>query len=75
MVEFLGGCDEADVEGVTLWLLPTDNLSRPPAEREALLGIIEDTVTGLVEQGRWRLHPVGALDLLPAHTSRLLKEA
>jgi short-chain Z-isoprenyl diphosphate synthase len=39
------------------------------------MGIIEDTVTGLVEQGRWRLHPVGALDLLPAHTARLLKEA
>ncbi len=28
-----------------------------------------------MEQRRWRLHPVGALDLLPAHTSRLLKEA
>ena len=75
IVEFLDWCDEAGVEVVTLWLLSTDNLNRPPAELEALLGIIEDTVSGLVEQGRWRLHPVGALDLLPAHTSRLLKEA
>jgi short-chain Z-isoprenyl diphosphate synthase len=75
IVDFLGWCDEAGVEVVTLWLLSTDNLNRPPAELEALLGIIEDTVTGLVEQGRWRLHPVGALDLLPAHTARLLKEA
>ena len=75
IVEFLGWCDEADVEVVTLWLLSTDNLNRPPAELETLMGIIEDTVVGLVEQGRWRLHPVGALDLLPAHTGRLLKEA
>jgi short-chain Z-isoprenyl diphosphate synthase len=37
--------------------------------------IIEETVTDLVDQGRWRLHPVGALDLLPDHTARLLKEA
>lgn len=75
IVEFLGWCDEAGVEVVTLWLLSTDNLNRPPAELDALLGIIEDTVSGLVEQGRWRLHPVGALDLLPAATSRMLKEA
>jgi short-chain Z-isoprenyl diphosphate synthase len=75
IVDFLGWCDEVDVELVTLWLLSTDNLNRPPAELEALLGIIEDTVTGLVEQGKWRLHPVGALDLLPAQTARLLKEA
>jgi short-chain Z-isoprenyl diphosphate synthase len=75
IVDFLGWCDEAGVEVVTLWLLSTDNLNRPQPELDALMGIIEDTVTGLVEQGRWRLHPVGALDLLPAHTARLLKEA
>ncbi|MDP1878625.1 MAG: isoprenyl transferase [Actinomycetota bacterium] len=75
IVDFLGWCDEAGVELVTLWLLSTDNLNRPQPELDALLGIIENTVTGLVEQGRWRLHPVGALDLLPAHTARLLKEA
>lgn len=75
IVEFLGWCDDAGVEVVTLWLLSTDNLNRPPAELDALLGIIEDTVSGLVGQGRWRLHPVGALDLLPARTARLLKEA
>jgi len=75
IVEFLGWCDDADVEVVTLWLLSTDNLARPANEVAALMGIIEDTVQGLVEQGRWRLHPVGALDLLPGHTARMLKEA
>ena len=56
-------------------LFSTDNLARPAAELQALMTIIEDTVAGLVEQGRWRLHPVGALDLLPGHTARMLKEA
>jgi short-chain Z-isoprenyl diphosphate synthase len=75
IVEFLGWCDDADVEVVTLWLLSTDNLERPAGELQSLLTIIEDTVTDLVGQGRWRLHPVGALDLLPDHTARVLKEA
>ena len=75
IVDFLGWCDEAGVEVVTLWLLSTDNLSRPPAELNSLMGIIESTVAGLVAQGRWRLHPVGALDLLPDSTARMLKES
>ena len=74
-MEFLGWCEEADVEVVTLWLLSTDNLTRPEAELQALQGIIEETVTGLAETGRWRIHPVGALDLLPDRTARLLKQA
>lgn len=37
--------------------------------------IIETTVGNLVGQGRWRLHPVGALDLLPSRTATVLKEA
>jgi short-chain Z-isoprenyl diphosphate synthase len=75
IVEFLGWCEEADVEVVTLWLLSTDNLTRPEAELAALQAIIEETVTGLAETGRWRIHPVGALDLLPDRTARLLKLA
>ncbi|MGA0944628.1 MAG: isoprenyl transferase [Candidatus Nanopelagicales bacterium] len=75
IVEFLGWCEEADVVVVTLWLLSTDNLSRPDAELQALQSIIEETVTGLAETGRWRIHPVGALDLLPDRTARLLKHA
>jgi short-chain Z-isoprenyl diphosphate synthase len=58
-----------------LWLLSTDNLNRPQAELEPLLGIIGDAVETLAEQRRWRLHPVGALDLLPADVAERLKEA
>ena len=75
IVDFLGWCDHAGVEVVTLWLLSTDNLTRPEIELDKLMTIIESTVENLVTQGRWRLHPVGALDLLPAHTATVLKEA
>jgi short-chain Z-isoprenyl diphosphate synthase len=72
---FLGWCEEVGVEVVTLWLLSTDNLGRPVAELAPLLQIIEQTVTGLAASGRWRVHPVGALDLLPASTALVLKTA
>lgn len=72
--ELLDWCRAANVEVVTLWLLSTDNLARPAAELQPLLQIIEDTVRELVAQ-RWRLKPVGALDLLPAETAQVLKDA
>jgi short-chain Z-isoprenyl diphosphate synthase len=75
IVEFLGWCDELDVQVVTLWLLSTDNLSRPASELEPLLAIIGQLVDDLAASGRWRVHPVGALDLLPATTSETLKDA
>ena len=71
----LDWCDEVGVEVVTLWLLSTDNLNRPAEQLARLLGIIEGAVTGLADQQRWRLHPVGALDLLPAATAQVLKDA
>ncbi|MDT0377899.1 isoprenyl transferase [Streptomyces sp. DSM 42041] len=73
--ELLGWCSETDVQVVTLWLLSTDNLSRPDNELLPLLGIIEDTVRDLAADGRWRVHHVGQLDLLPGRTQRVLKEA
>jgi len=40
-----------------------------------LLAIIEGLVDDIANAGRWRVHPVGALDLLPADTARALKDA
>ena len=71
----LGWCEEIGVEVVTLWLLSTDNLNRPAAELRRLLVIIEEVVASLAAERKWRLNPVGALDLLPAETARRLKEA
>jgi len=75
IVEFLGWCDDVEVEVVTLWMLSTDNLQRPADELAPLVAIIEAAVEGLAATGRWRLHPVGALDVLPASTQRTLKQA
>jgi short-chain Z-isoprenyl diphosphate synthase len=72
--EVLQWCRQTGVEVVTLWLLSTDNLARPAAELEPLLRIIEDTVRELVAQS-WHVNPMGALDLLPADTARVLKDA
>jgi short-chain Z-isoprenyl diphosphate synthase len=72
---FLGWCEDLGIEVVTLWLLSTDNLNRPSAELVPLLGIIEEVVDELAATGRWRINPVGALDLLPDSTSRALKAA
>ncbi|MFL6139467.1 MAG: isoprenyl transferase [Frankiaceae bacterium] len=74
--ELLHWCAEADVEVVTLWLLSTDNLTRPEAELAPLLRAIEQTVDGLAGPANpWRVHPVGSLDLLPDRTARVLKDA
>ena len=71
----LGWCDEVGIQVVTLWLLSTDNLHRDERELAPLLEIIEEAVDSLADQRRWKLHPVGALDLLPAETAKRLKAA
>jgi short-chain Z-isoprenyl diphosphate synthase len=76
IIDLLGWCKDAQVEVVTLWLLSSDNLSRPAEELLPLLDIIEATVTDLAADDRpWRVHPVGSLDLLRDSTVRVLKEA
>jgi short-chain Z-isoprenyl diphosphate synthase len=74
--ELLRWCDQAGVEHVTLWLLSTDNLSRPAGELDPLLQIIENLANDLAEDGNpWQLHMVGALDVLPASLAASLKAA
>lgn len=75
IVPFLSWSDEVGIEVVTLWLLSTDNLNRDPAELAPLLEIIENVVAEIAASGRWRVHPVGALDLLPEGTRRCLEDA
>jgi short-chain Z-isoprenyl diphosphate synthase len=74
--ELIRWCDEAGIAHVTLWLLSTDNLSRPAVQLEPLLKIIEDLVTELAADGQpWRLRMVGALDVLPTSLATALKAA
>ena len=72
--EFLGWCEDAGVEVVTLWLLSPENLQRPRDEIAPLLEIIADVVVELGATGRWHVNPIGALDLLPSETAAVLKE-
>lgn len=75
IADLLDWCEEVGVEVVTLWLLSSDNVDRrDPEELRALYGIIEDVVGSIAATGRWRVHPMGALDLLPDDTARMLKE-
>jgi len=71
----LGWCEEVGVKVVTLWLLSTDNLNRPPEQLTGLMSVIEGAVESLAAERRWHVHPVGALDLLPASTAAKLKAA
>jgi short-chain Z-isoprenyl diphosphate synthase len=74
--DLLDWCTDAGVEVVTLWLLSTDNFSRPKDELTALLGIIEGVADDLSAPHRqWRVAPMGALDLLPLETAAALKAA
>lgn len=74
--QLLRWCDEVGVAHVTVWLLSTDNLSRPESELVPLLRIIENLATELATEGQpWRLRIVGALDLLPDSLATALKAA
>ncbi|MCU1658592.1 MAG: Undecaprenyl diphosphate synthase [Pseudonocardiales bacterium] len=76
IANLLDWCTEAGVGHVTIWLLSTDNLRRPADELESLLGIIAGVAEELSAEGKpWRVHAVGALDLLPAATAEALKSA
>jgi short-chain Z-isoprenyl diphosphate synthase len=75
IADLLTWSEEVGVELVTLWMLSTDNLERPPAEVNALTRIIEQTVEDLAQSGRWRVRVVGAASLLPYETAERLHEA
>ncbi|MDT4935926.1 MAG: short-chain Z-isoprenyl diphosphate synthase [Pseudonocardiales bacterium] len=76
IANLLDWCTEAGVGHVTIWLLSTDNLRRPADELEPLLRIIAGVAEELSADGkRWRMHAVGALDLLPSATAEALKAA
>lgn len=70
--EFLGWCDELGVRTVTLYMLSTDNMNRSAEELEQLMGIIATTLDRLAENRRVRVHPVGALELLPEYLAARL---
>lgn len=76
IADLLAWCKEEGVSLVTLFLLSTDNLTRPAAELDPLLEIIADVVDDLAgPEAPWRLRVVGALDLLPDGLAQRLTAA
>ena len=75
IIDFLSWCEQANVKVVTLWMLSTDNLNRERAELQPLLEIIAEAVDALSRFGRWKLHVVGATELLPNWLTSRLEEA
>lgn len=76
MHEFLGWCDEAGVEVVTLYLLSTDNLmNRNDRELSDLVGIIADLAADLSVVPDWRIHHLGDSSQLPRELGEALAAA
>ena len=75
IIDFLSWCEQSKVKVVTLWMLSTDNLSRESSELQPLLEIIAESVEALSQFGRWKLHIVGATDILPDWLNSRLREA
>jgi len=61
--DVLSWCDELGIGVVTLWMLSD------------LYAIITDVTRKLIAEDRWRLHPIGRLDLLPPALASLLRTA
>ena len=51
ILEFLSWCDDLDIPLVTVWMLSTDNLRRPPEELTALYEIIGATIGRIIDAG------------------------
>jgi short-chain Z-isoprenyl diphosphate synthase len=49
-------------------------LGRDEKELKALLAIINQTINDLAQTGRWRINPVGALNLLPLEIMQSLQK-
>ena len=68
--EALEWCEELGIQMVTIWILSTENLMRPPEELGELLSLIEGklrrtAVDPKIHKRQVRIRAIGKLDLLP----------
>ena len=64
IVEFLSWCEDLGIPLVTVWMLSTDNLRRPPEELVALYEIITSTIEQITDAG-YCVRLTGSADSLP----------
>ena len=76
IVEVVDWCDEQDIEAVTVYLLSTENLRRSAEELGLLMGIIGDVSDELAAaKGKFRLHVMGRMELLPEELRERMVQA
>ena len=68
--DVLEWCNELGVPMITIWILSTENLARPPEELQPLLSLIERkmreaAVDPNIHRRQVRIRAIGQLDLLP----------
>ena len=78
--EVLNWCEELGIRMVTIWILSTENLTRPPEELSALLGLIERrlreaAVDPEIHRKRLRIRAIGRAEMLPASTREAIRMA
>ena len=78
--EVLTWCEDLGIRMVTIWILSTENLSRPPDELGALLGLIErklreTAVDPKVHRKQLRIRAIGRQEMLPPSTQEAIRLA
>lgn len=74
IIDLLNWSEEAQVKVITLWLLSNQNLSRSAEELKPLLEIIGSTVKDLASKKRWKINPVGSMEILPFELKSILEK-
>ena len=78
--EVLTWCEELNIRMVTIWILSTENLQRPPEELAGLLHLIENHLRDAARDPkthtkRMRIRAIGKLELLPDSLRDGIREA
>jgi len=78
--DVLAWCGDLGIPMVTLWVFSTENLTRPPAEVNGLLSVVEKKLAQIAEdpqvhRRQVRVRAVGKLDLLPDSTLAAIRHA
>ena len=78
--EVLTWCAELEIRMVSIWILSTENLHRPPEELVGLLGLIEQKMRDVARDPkthnkRMRIRAIGKLELLPPSLQSAIREA
>lgn len=73
--EALRWCDEEGADVATLWVLAIKNLRRHSEELAHLFRTLTDLVKHLMTGQRWKIRPIGFLDMLPDAVGEAWRDA